>query len=100
MISQSIPSLFLIVMTEGAFAAITGLLVAGLAQPRLAALFGLLYIVGREVYNQGYRRAGSKGRRIGAGILDLSLIVLWGMALYTCFSWGGGISGFLRLFKF
>ena len=49
------------------------------------------------MYSQGYRRAGSKGRLIGALILDLALLVLWLMAIYTCFSWGNGLDGLQRL---
>jgi uncharacterized membrane protein YecN with MAPEG domain len=51
-------------------------------------LTGLIYIIGRELYSQGYRRSGSKGRLVGALILDVTLLILWSMALYTCFYWG------------
>lgn len=53
-------------------------------------LTGILYIIGREIYSQGDRRSGSKVRLIGALILDFALLILWLMALYTCFYWGNG----------
>jgi glutathione S-transferase len=73
------------------------LLVAGLSYTRLAFIIGLIYIVGREIYSQGYRRSGSKGRLIGALIIDFALFVLWSMAFYTCFHWGNGLEGLKRL---
>jgi hypothetical protein len=76
---------------------ITSLLVAGLAYPRLTCLLGLVYMVGREVYSQGYRRLGSKGRRTGALMFNGALLSLWGMAFYTCFSWCNGFQGIKRL---
>jgi uncharacterized membrane protein YecN with MAPEG domain len=63
----------------------------------LAFITGIIYIVGREIYSQGYRRSGSKGRFIGAMILDLALLILWSMALYTCFYWGNGFNGLKKL---
>jgi hypothetical protein len=56
-------------------------------------LTGLMYMIGREIYSQGYHRSGPKGRLIGALILDLALSIFWSMALYTCFSWGNGLHG-------
>jgi hypothetical protein len=63
----------------------------------LAFFSGFIYIIGREIYSQGYRRSGSKGRLIGAMILDLALFILWSMALYTCWHWGNGLNGLKRL---
>lgn len=73
------------------------LLIAGLSYTRAAFFAGILYIVGREIYSQGYRRSGSKGRLYGALMLDLALLILWSMALYTCFYWGNGLTGLSRL---
>jgi glutathione S-transferase len=73
------------------------LLIAGIAYTRVAFFLGILYIIGREIYSQGYRRSGAKGRMIGALTLDLALLVLWSMALYSCFYWGNGLSGLKRL---
>jgi ABC-type multidrug transport system permease subunit len=53
-------------------------------------LTGILYIIGREIYSQGDRRSGSKVRLIGTLIPDFALLILWSMALYTCFYWGNG----------
>jgi hypothetical protein len=30
-------------------------------------------------------------------ILDVSLLILWSMALYTCYHWGNGLNGLKRL---
>ena len=73
------------------------LLIAGLSYTRVTFFAGLAYIVGREIYSQGYRRSGSKGRLIGALILDFALLTLWSMALYTCYHWGNGLSGLAKL---
>jgi hypothetical protein len=53
-------------------------------------LTGILYIIEREIYSQGYRRSGSKVRLIGTLILDFVPLTLWSMALYTSFYWGNG----------
>ncbi|CAF1594417.1 unnamed protein product, partial [Adineta ricciae] len=82
---------------EGGFAVIVPLLISGLSYTRVAFIAGLVYIVAREIYSQGYRRSGSKGRLIGALILDAALLTLWSMALYTCFHWGNGLGGLQRL---
>jgi hypothetical protein len=63
----------------------------------LAFISGLIYIIGREIYSQGYRRSGSKARIYGAFTLDLALLILWSMALYTCFHWGNGLNGLQKL---
>lgn len=59
-----------------------------------------MYIIGREIFSQGYRRSGSKGRLVGVLILDISLIVLWLTAVYTCIQWGGGFSGLVKLLSY
>jgi hypothetical protein len=78
---------------KGAFPIIIPLLISGLSYTRLAFVTGIIYIIGREIYSQGYRRSGSKGRLYGAIILDLSLFILWPMAIYTCWHWGNGFNG-------
>jgi len=85
---------------EGLTSIITALIIAGLALPRITALLGFAYIIGRELYSQGYRSGGSKGRMFGVLIVDITLISLWGIALYASFNWGGGINGFISLFQF
>lgn len=82
---------------EGGFAVLVPLLIAGLSYTRVTFIAGLVYIVGREIYSQGYRRSGSKGRLAGALTLDAALLTLWSMALYTCFHWGNGLAGLQRL---
>lgn len=49
------------------------------------------------MYSQGYRRSGSKGRLIGVLIVDIALLLLWSMAIYTCYRWGNGLDGLKRL---
>ena len=70
---------------EGGFAVLFPLLIAGLSYTRVTFLTGIVYIIVREIYSQGYRRSGSKGRLIGALTLDFALLILWSMALYSCF---------------
>jgi glutathione S-transferase len=70
---------------------------SGLSYTRLAFRTGIVYIIGREIYYQGYRRSGSKGRLYGAIILDLVLFILWSMTLYTCFYWGNDLNGLIKL---
>jgi hypothetical protein len=41
----------------------------------LTFIVGIDYMVGREIYSQGYRRSGSKGRLYGALSLDLALFI-------------------------
>jgi hypothetical protein len=52
-----------------------------------------MYIIGREMYSQGYRRRGSKGRLVGGLTLDFALLSLWSMALYSCLIWVNGSDG-------
>ncbi len=73
---------------KGAFPVIIPLLISGLSYTRLSFITGIVYIIGRELYSQGYRRSGSKGRLYGALTFDLALLVLWSMNLYTCWHWG------------
>lgn len=82
---------------EGGFAVIFPLLIAGLSYTRATFFTGIIYLVGREIYSQGYRRSGSKGRLVGALTLDLALLILWSMALYTCYVWGNGLTGLQKL---
>lgn len=82
---------------EGSLPVIVPLLIAGLSYTRVTFILGLVYIVARELYSQGYRRSGSKGRLIGAIIIDFVLLALWSMAIYTCFHWGNGFQGLRRI---
>jgi hypothetical protein len=82
---------------KGAFPVLIPLLISGLSYTRLAFIAGLIYIIGREIYSQGYRRSGSKGRLYGALMLDLALLILWASSLYTCWHWGNGFNGLTRL---
>ena len=85
---------------EGALSVLVPLLIAGVSYPRWTFIAGLLYILGREIYSQGYRRSGSKGRMIGVVIVDVTLLFLWSMSLYTAFRWGNGFQGLKRLILF
>lgn len=59
------------------------ILVAALAFPMLAGYLGWGYFVGRLVYTFGYIKFGPKGRNIGALIMDLVLLVLFVVAIYS-----------------
>ncbi len=76
---------------EGALPIIFSLLVSGLHYTRFTFIAGLVYIIGRELYSQGYRKNGPAGRLIGVLILDVALVVLLGTAFYTAYQIGGGI---------
>ncbi len=59
------------------------LLVGGLLYPIPAAVLGLVYMIGRLWYSVGYYVSGPDGRRGGAIILDLALLGLFGLSVYT-----------------
>lgn len=55
------------------------LLVTGFVHPITAASFGLVWVLGRAVYNYGYATGGPNGRHIGTAISyvgDLPLLAL------------------------
>lgn len=83
---------------EGIASAIAFELLAGLFFPRVATLFGLIYIIGRVLYARGYRANGPKGRFTGSLMLDLALVALFGSAVYGGFLLAGGLPGLQRLF--
>jgi len=79
--------------------AITFSVVSGLTYPRLTAVAGAAYIVGRQLYATGYRKRGPTGRFFGVAILDIGLIVLLGGSLLSTWHIGGGVDGWQRSFK-
>ena len=56
-----------------------------LTSPRLAALFGTTWVVGRFLYIHGYSTGGPSGRRLGGGISHLGDIPLFFLTLYSIF---------------
>lgn len=78
---------------EGVTSCVTLMLVSGLFFPRYTAVLGATYIAGRVCYGIGYRKKGARGRFLGAGLFDLSLIGLLGGALYGAFTFAGGFAG-------
>jgi len=74
---------------ESAASVLTTLLVSGLFYPRVSSALGIAYIIGRQLYAHGYRKEGPKGRLLGAGILDVSLIGLLGTGIYGVLSFIG-----------
>lgn len=68
---------------EGISTALTLLLIGGLFYPKLSALLGLVYNVGRFIYALGYQKYGSKGRAVGVALLDLALVALLIINLYV-----------------
>jgi len=78
---------------EGAASALALQLISGLFFPRWSALLGFVYIVGRELYSWGYRTKGARGRSIGAGLLDVALVLQLLASLYGSYNLGGGCAG-------
>ena len=62
---------------------ITLTLLAGLALPIPAAVFGFIIVVGRLLYGWGYRKWGADGRIYGVLLVDISLVAQLGMAIYS-----------------
>ena len=75
---------------EGLPLVLSSIAVAGLKYPIATAIMSLVYVIGREIYCIGYRRAGPKGRFWGE-FFFLPLLGLFGLAAYTSLS-------FTRLF--
>eukprot|EP00386_Alphamonas_edax_P005780 GDKI01018859.1.p2 GENE.GDKI01018859.1~~GDKI01018859.1.p2 ORF type:complete len:183 (+),score=71.38 GDKI01018859.1:110-658(+) len=71
------------------------LLLSGLVYPRFAAALGVVYIIGREVYGQAYRKHGADKRLIGAIIFDIALLGLFG----GCICAGSALAGCTWLAK-
>ncbi|OMJ12278.1 Microsomal glutathione S-transferase 3 [Smittium culicis] len=49
-------------------------LVSGLFYPKLSAISGAVYILGRFIYGLGYASRGASGRLVGVFILDAGLV--------------------------
>ena len=84
---------------EGVASAITLELITGLFHPGVAVFAGLLYIIGRVFYAIGYRSQGPKGRLIGALMIDAALLTFLFFSFTSLFAAGGGIEGFVSLFR-
>eukprot|EP01113_Clastostelium_recurvatum_P031150 TRINITY_DN385_c0_g1_i2.p1 TRINITY_DN385_c0_g1~~TRINITY_DN385_c0_g1_i2.p1 ORF type:complete len:177 (+),score=45.29 TRINITY_DN385_c0_g1_i2:479-1009(+) len=72
---------------------ITVLLVSGIFFPKYALWAGIAYSIGRVLYGLGYKNGGASARVPGALILDVSLVSLFGMAVYGTFQAAGGVAG-------
>ncbi|OMJ15307.1 Microsomal glutathione S-transferase 3 [Smittium culicis] len=59
---------------EGLPVATITTLVSGLFYPKLSAISGAVYILGRFIYGIGYANKGASGRMAGALILDAGLV--------------------------
>jgi len=59
-------------------------LIGGLFQPNCAAISGLVYIIGRQMYATGYNFGGAfnRIRLLGAGLQDIGLVLSLGTAVY------------------
>ncbi|PVZ97752.1 hypothetical protein BB558_006284 [Smittium angustum] len=55
---------------------ISSVLIGGLFYPKMSAVLGGIYILGRAVYSFGYSRFGPQGRWAGVLMVDLSLLGL------------------------
>ena len=69
------------------------LCIGGLVYPRVAAVGGAAYIVGRLLYGVGYRAQGSRGRYNGVLLLDSGLLLMLGASVLSAYTLGGGYSG-------
>ncbi|PVU96018.1 hypothetical protein BB559_002524 [Furculomyces boomerangus] len=58
--------------------AISAALIGGLYYPKLSAILGGIYILGRAFYSFGYKRFGPSGRMVGAITLDVGLLGMMG----------------------
>jgi glutathione S-transferase len=77
---------------EGVSSAITFQLLSGLFYPKAAAIWGLVYLIGRQIYAMGYARSGSNGRMVGALLLDVALVAKLGLIVTGCLKMLGYIS--------
>lgn len=68
---------------EAAPTVLTFLLVGGSRAPLLTSGVGLTYLIGRELYGQGYANKGPQARLAGSALSGLSLIGLFGTAIYS-----------------
>jgi len=63
--------------------ALTFTLLGGLSAPIPAAALGFTYCAGRFLYTTGYQKGGPKGRNLGAGIANGSLMGLSFFSVYS-----------------
>eukprot|EP01087_Luapelamoeba_hula_P003231 TRINITY_DN13028_c0_g1_i1.p1 TRINITY_DN13028_c0_g1~~TRINITY_DN13028_c0_g1_i1.p1 ORF type:complete len:187 (-),score=24.68 TRINITY_DN13028_c0_g1_i1:101-661(-) len=75
---------------EGIATILVFLLVGGLFYPNLSAALGAVYVLGRLIYGIGYAISGSRGRMAGVALVDISLVVLFGLSVYGAFQFAGG----------
>ncbi|PVZ97751.1 hypothetical protein BB558_006285 [Smittium angustum] len=61
--------------------AISAVLIGGLFNPKLTAILGGVYILGRAIYNFGYSRFGPPGRLFGVLFIDVGLLGMLGSNL-------------------
>lgn len=66
------------------------LLVSGLYYPRIACLFGIIYIQGRQFYTRGYASKGPGGRLPGVLSVDIGLVGLLITSILSCWFIAGG----------
>lgn len=67
-------------------------MLGGLFFPRLCAITGLVYVIGREFYASGYTSGGPGSRAVGATLVDVALAVQAGAALWGGFQHAGGVA--------
>jgi hypothetical protein len=58
----------------------------------MAAIFGLIMIIGRLIYAIGYSYGGPNGRGIGALFVDVSLIGLFVLGIWSSINFIGNKS--------
>eukprot|EP00455_Lapot_gusevi_P045749 TRINITY_DN58_c0_g2_i3.p2 TRINITY_DN58_c0_g2~~TRINITY_DN58_c0_g2_i3.p2 ORF type:complete len:143 (+),score=59.49 TRINITY_DN58_c0_g2_i3:70-498(+) len=59
------------------------LAIAGIEFPVVSAVFGLVYFIGRIFYAYGYTIKGPQGRNVGAVLVDIGLVAVFGLSIYS-----------------
>ena len=72
------------------------LLVNGLTVPRLAVPMGVVYMVGRHVYGEGYRNQGPVGRVAGSRLMYIAVLSLLAASVYSSWILAGGVAGLTK----
>ena len=72
------------------------LLIAGLGSTRIAVPMGVVYMVGRYFYGEGYRSYGPAGRSTGSRLYYVAVITLLLTSVYTSWTMFGGVAGLLN----
>ncbi len=70
---------------EGLPVFVLGTFISGIIYPHLTFAIQFLYIVGRQLYSQGYMK-GAQFRLVGAGLYQVANLVTFFLAFKSCFA--------------